>query len=146
LGLIYGAITLITGSIWANAAWGTYWNWDPRETATIILWIAYMGYISLKFSIENIEKRAVIGAVYNILAFSTVPLSYLSIRLRSLHPQVITPSKISLSTTMIETLILNLMAASLLYIYLLRMALTMQSMRERLNTMIYEKEEFYRGN
>jgi len=96
LGLIYGAVVLVTGSIWANAVWGVYWNWDPRETATLILWIAYMGYISLRLSIENIEKRASIGAVYNILAFATVPLSYLSFILwQSLHPRIITGSQIS---------------------------------------------------
>jgi heme exporter protein C len=44
LGLVYGAIALVSGSIWAKAAWGSYWNWDPRETTTLILWIAYAGY------------------------------------------------------------------------------------------------------
>jgi len=141
LGLIYGVVTLITGSIWANAIWGVYWNWDPRETTTLILWIAYMGYISLRLSIGNVEKRAITSAVYNILAFSTIPLSYLSIRLwQSLHPQIIVPgSGIHITLPMIEALLLNLIASSLLYIYLLRMTYHVRSLQTRVDTLTYEK-------
>lgn len=140
LGLIYGAVALMTGSIWASVAWGVHWNWDPRETTTLILWIAYMGYISLRLSIGNVEKRALIGAVYNVLAFSTVPLSYLSIRLwQTLHPQIITGSAISITPPMIETLFLNLIAASLVYIYLLRMMYSVRSLQERIDVLTYGK-------
>lgn len=141
LGLIYGVVALVTGSIWANAVWGVYWNWDPRETTTLILWIAYMGYISLRLSIGNVEKRALTSAVYNVLAFSTIPLSYLSIRLwQSLHPQLIVPgSGLSITPPMMETLLLNLIASSLVYIYLLRMAYDSRSLQTRVDTLTYEK-------
>lgn len=140
LGLIYGTVVIVTGSIWANAVWGVYWNWDPRETTTLILWIAYVGYISLRFSVENIEKRASVGAVYNILAFSTVPLSYLSfIVWESLHPRVITGKGISMTLPMVETLLLNLIAAFLVYIYLLRMMYGVRSLEERINKLAYER-------
>lgn len=142
LGLIYGAIALVSGSIWAKAAWGGYWNWDPRETTTFILWIAYMGYISLKLSIGSVEKRAVIGAVYNILAFSTIPLSYLSIMLLpSLHPQIVTQTEIFMTAPMTTTLFLNVIAASLFFAYLLITAFTVWSLEDRVNTLIYEKGE-----
>lgn len=140
LGLIYGVVALVTGSMWANAVWGVYWNWDPRETTTLVLWITYMGYISLRFSIGNVEKRALTGAVYNILAFSTIPLSYLSIRLwQSLHPQIISSSGISITAPMIETLFLNLIAASLIYAYLLKMMFNVRSLEDKVNFLTYEK-------
>ena len=140
LGLAYGTIALISGSIWAKAAWGSYWNWDPRETTTLILWIAYAGYIAIKHSIGEVEKRAVIGAVYNILAFSTIPLSYLSIMLLpSLHPQIATPTEIFMTSPMIATLFLSLIAASLFFGYLLITAFTVWSLEDRLNALIYEK-------
>ncbi len=140
LGLVYGAIALISGSIWANATWGSYWNWDPRETTTLILWIAYAGYISVKYSIGEVEKRAVIGAVYNILAFSTIPLSYLSINLLStLHPQIVKASGISITSPMLATLFFNLLAASLFFFYLLITASTVWSLESRVNALIYEK-------
>jgi len=137
LGLLYGLVAIFTGAIWSNVAWGAYWNWDPRQTTTLILWMAYLGYVSLKFSIGNLEKRALIGAVYNVLAFSTIPLSYLSIRLwQSLHPQIITPSEISITAPMIETLFLNLIAASLIYLYLLRMMVNVRSLEERVEALV----------
>lgn len=142
LGLVYGAVALISGSIWAKAMWGAYWNWDPRETTTLILWIAYMGYVSIKHSIGNIEKRAVIGAVYNILAFSTVPLSYLSILLLpTLHPQVLSSSGVTLTTPMLATLLLNLLAASIFFLYLMMTASTVGSLENRVNTLLYEQGE-----
>ncbi|RLG33643.1 cytochrome C assembly protein [Methanosarcinales archaeon] len=147
LGLVYGAIALISGSIWAKAAWGSYWNWDPRETTTLILWIAYMGYISLKLSIGSIEKRAIIGAVYNILAFATIPLSYLSIMLLpSLHPQIATPTEIFMTPTMTASLFLCLIAASLFFVYLLITTFTVWSLEDRVNVLIHEKGGVEKGN
>ncbi len=141
LGLIYGVVALVTGSIWANAVWGVYWNWDPRQTTTLILWMAYMGYVTLRLSIGNLQKRALTSAVYNVLAFSTIPLSYLSIRLwQSLHPQIIVPgSGISASPAVMETLFLNLIAASLVYVYLLKMTYDVRHLQARVEALIYEK-------
>jgi heme exporter protein C len=139
LGLVYGAVALITGSIWANATWGTYWNWDPKQTTMLILWIAYMGYLSLKLSIGGVEKRALVGAVYNILAFSTIPLTFLSVTLwQSLHPRA---SEISMALPIKLTLSLNLIAASLFFVYLLIAAFTVWSLEDRVNALIYEKGE-----
>lgn len=140
LGLVYGLVALITGAMWSNATWGAYWSWDPRQTTTLILWMAYMGYISLKLSVGNIQKRAQIGAVYNVLAFSTIPLSYLSITLwQSLHPQIITGSEFHLTTPMIETLLLNLVAASLIYVYFLGMMFNVRSLEDKAETLMYER-------
>ena len=140
LGLVYGAIALVSGSIWAKAAWGSYWNWDPRETTTLILWIAYAGYISIRHSIGEVEKRGVIGAVYNILAFFTIPLSYLSIMmLPTLHPMIATPTEIFMTDPMIATLFLSLIAASIFFVYLLIIALNVWSLENRVNALIYEK-------
>jgi heme exporter protein C len=142
LGLVYGAVALLTGSIWANAAWGSYWNWDPRETTTLILWIAYLGYISIKLSIGDIERKKVIGAVYNILAFFTVPLSYLSITLiPTLHPQIVSAAGISLTMPMLITLLVSLAAATILFVYLLRVTTTVWSLERRVNALIVEQEE-----
>jgi heme exporter protein C len=121
LGLLYGSMTLITGSIWANAAWGTYWNWDPRETSTLILWIAYVGYLALRGSLQNFEKKTSLSAIYNIFAFTTVPLSYVSIIFwQTLHPQVITTGGISLATPMVITLLINLLAGTFVFVYIFR--------------------------
>ena len=122
LGVLYATLTIILGSIWANVAWGTYWNWDPRETTTLILWISYAGYLGLRASIENVEKRAVLPAIYNIFAFSTVPFSYISvIYWQTLHPQIVTGEGISTTSDMITTLLLNLVASSVMFLFFLNL-------------------------
>lgn len=121
LGMVYGAMTLLTGSIWANVTWGVYWNWDPRETTTLILWLAYAGYFLLRMSVANPEQRASVAAVYNVLAFLTVPLSYLSFILwPSLHPRLSSGGGIGLTAPMIGALVLNASTAVLLYLWFLK--------------------------
>ncbi len=119
LGVLFASLTLVLGSIWANVAWGTYWNWDPRETTTLVLWISYAGYLALRSSIENVGKRAVIPAIYNIFAFSTVPLSYISVVYwQTLHPVIVSSKGITITPEMIATLMVNLVAATFLFIFL----------------------------
>ena len=78
---------LISGSIWAKVAWGTYWNWDPRETTVLILWFAYAAYFALRASIDEIEDKAKVSSIFAIFAYVTIPLSYISTRIFfSLHP------------------------------------------------------------
>ncbi len=85
--LITGA--LISGSIWANVAWGTYWNWDPRETTVLILWFVYAAYFALRESIDTPADRARTSSIYAIFAYVTVPLAYISTKIFfSLHPQI----------------------------------------------------------
>ncbi|MBC8521732.1 MAG: cytochrome c biogenesis protein CcsA [Methanomicrobia archaeon] len=139
LGLIYGAIALICGSIWAKSTWESYWTWNPKQTITLILWIAYMGYISIKLSIGNVEKRALVGAVYNILAFSLIPLNFLSAKLWwSPHSY---PSEVYMAFPVSVSLLLNLIAASLFFVYLLITTSTIWSLEDRVNVLIYEKGE-----
>jgi heme exporter protein C len=122
LGLVYGLITLISGAIWANSTWGVYWNWDPRETTTLILWFTYFGYILLRMSIENPERRASSSAVYNILAFITVPLSYLSFILwPSLHPRLADKGEgLGLSGSMVQALVMNIIGGIFIFGYVLK--------------------------
>lgn len=80
---------LISGSIWANVAWGTFWNWDPRETAVLITWFVYAAYLGLRQSIDSPEDRARISAIYALFAYVSIPFSYLSSQIFfSLHPKV----------------------------------------------------------
>ena len=73
LGITFAILATITGSIWAKASWGAFWNWDPRETSIFILLLIYAAYFALRSAIEEDEKKASLSAVYSILAFVTVP-------------------------------------------------------------------------
>jgi len=121
IGLVYGLVTLIGGAVWANATWGVYWNWDPRETTTLILWFAYAGYFMLRMSVENPERRASSAAVFNVLAFLTVPLSYASFILwPSLHPRLGEGGSLGLTTSMVQALVMNIVAGLFIFGYLLK--------------------------
>jgi heme exporter protein C len=87
IGVIFAFLVLITGSIWARATWGWYWIWEPRLTTSLALFLVYVTYLLLRQAIEEPESKARLAAVFGIVGFVSVPLSFLSIRLwRSAHP------------------------------------------------------------
>jgi len=140
LGLVFGLVTLISGSIWANASWGVYWNWDPRETTTLILWFAYLGYFLLRMSIENPERRASSSAVFNILAFMTVPLSYMSFILwPSLHPRLGDESGgLGLTGTMVQALVMNIIGGVFVFGYVLKKTYDLRLRRDEYDSKLME--------
>ena len=73
LGMMFCVLATVTGSIWAKFNWGTFWNWDPRETSIFILLLIYGSLFALRSAVENEDKRARLSAVYSIIAFLTVP-------------------------------------------------------------------------
>ena len=121
IGLVFSTLVLITGSIWARAVWNTWWTWDPRLTTMLILWLIYLGYLMLRSAVEGAEKRARVSAVIGIVGFINVPIVFMSVRWwRTMHPVVITRTRVSLATPMLATLLVCLAAFTLLYAYLLR--------------------------
>lgn len=88
LGFVFSVLATVTGSIWAKFNWGSFWNWDPRETSIFVLLLIYGAYFSLRSALEVEEKRASLSAVYSIVAFMTVPFFvFIMPRIMfSLHP------------------------------------------------------------
>jgi heme exporter protein C len=88
LGLVFTILATVTGSIWAKVSWGSFWNWDPRETSIFILLLIYGAYFALRSAIEVEERKATLSAVYVIFAFFTVPffIFIMPRLLPSLHP------------------------------------------------------------
>jgi heme exporter protein C len=90
IGMVFMLICIITGSIWARPIWNTWWTWDPRLTTATIMELIYAAYLLLRQGVEEPERRARFGAVYAIIGFISVPLTFLSIRIfRTIHPVVI---------------------------------------------------------
>ena len=90
IGLVFTMICLISGSIWARPIWNTWWTWDPRLTTTTIMELVFAAYLLLRQGIEEPERRARFGAVYAIVGFLSVPLTFFSIRIfRTIHPVVV---------------------------------------------------------
>ena len=81
VGVLACTITMVTGSIWAKAAWGVWWNMrDPRLLSVSIMWLVYLAYMSLRGTIEEPEKRARFSSVYGVIACITVPFVYYAIK------------------------------------------------------------------
>jgi len=67
-GFIFLTIGIVTGSIWARQAWGTYWQWDPKETWSLITWFIYLVQIHQRFTVGWRGKRAAVMAVLGFAA------------------------------------------------------------------------------
>lgn len=87
-GLLFSFLGLITGMVWAKYQWGAAWSGDPKQNGTAMAILIYCAYFVLRGSMNDIDKRAKIGAVYNIFAFCMLfPTIWIMPRLtESLHP------------------------------------------------------------
>lgn len=87
-GTIFGILGLITGAIWANYQWGQPWSGDPKQNGSLIAILIYLAYFVLRGSMNDDDKKARLGAVYNIFAFFMLfPTIWILPRLtESLHP------------------------------------------------------------
>ncbi|MCK5633597.1 MAG: cytochrome c biogenesis protein CcsA [Anaerolineales bacterium] len=90
IGVVFAFINIVTGAIWARPIWNTWWTWDPRLVTATIMELIYLAYMMLRRGIEDPDRRARFGAVYSIVGFISVPLTFLSIRIfRTIHPIVV---------------------------------------------------------
>jgi heme exporter protein C len=90
ISLIFFLTAIITGSIWARPAWNTWWTWEPRLTTAAIVELIYAAYLLLRQGVDEPERRARFSAIYAIIGFISVPITFVSIRLlRTIHPVVI---------------------------------------------------------
>src|SRR5689334_7119315 len=92
-GVIFGALVLLTGSIWARISWGHWWLWSENQLVLfLVLFLFYAAYFMLRFSIEPGPQRANLCAVYALFGVVLIPVSFLAIRLaqRFIHPVVFT--------------------------------------------------------
>src|SRR5581483_9597174 len=125
LGVLFGAISLATGMIWARPIWGTWWTWEARLTAFLILWLVYIAYMMLRMSAREDVTIARIAAVFTFVGAVDVPFIIVAPRLwHGLHPVVIgqDPSgqfSFNMTPQMVVSLFVCIVAVLLLYFYLL---------------------------
>jgi heme exporter protein C len=135
VGLVFSVIMLTTGPIWGKPIWGTWWTWDARLTLTLILFLLFLGYMTLRSAIHDPAERARFSAVVGIMGMVLVPFIHLSVYLfRTLHPKpiVLKASAPSLPPEMLRTLLLGFLVATVLYLgfVVLRYGLARHAMAE----------------
>jgi heme exporter protein C len=127
LSLILAVGTLITGSIWARAAWGHWWVWDePTLVSFLIVFLLYACYQPLRFSIEDPERQARYAAVFSIVAGAFVPLNFMAVRMaQSLaHPRVLTTTGGHMPWSMFSAFLVALAGMACLFVTLWKYELT----------------------
>ena len=76
LGILFLSFTIITGAIWAERAWGSYWSWDPKETWSLVTWIIYAVYLHLRIRRGYKGKSA---AIFAVIGFVCVLFTYVGV-------------------------------------------------------------------
>jgi heme exporter protein C len=117
-GVVFGALTLLTGSIWARASWGHWWLWSEDQLVLfLVLFLFYCAYFMLRFSVEPGPSRANMSAVYALFGVVLIPISFAAIRLAKglIHPVVFTLKGPQMTGSMFFTFCVSLAAMLCLF-------------------------------
>ena len=138
LGLLFGAITLVTGPLWARKAWGVWWVWDPRLTSSLMLWMIFGAYLLLRQYGGPGSER--LGAGMALFGMLNVPFIYYSVNVwRTLHPQTsVVPT---LPTDMGRPLWFCFTAFMLLFLALLNLRAGLEHQRLRVAAVCLAEDE-----
>lgn len=135
LGVLFTSLTLALGSLWARPIWNVWWTWDPRLTATLILWFIYVGYLLIQGGAEHNVGRRRLGAIVGIIGFVDIPLVHYSARLwRSIHPSVLRAEgarDAGMPPEMLVTMIVSVIALTVLALAMWGYRLKIAELKER---------------
>jgi heme exporter protein C len=138
MSVIFGVAVLLTGSIWAKGSWGKWWVWDePTLVSFLIVFLLYVTYYPLRYSIEDPERRARYSSVFAITAGAFVPINFIAVRLSDslVHPRVLTSTGGHMPGDMRLTFIVALVGIALLYTTLIKLELTAKHARSQLRAL-----------
>ena len=130
MGVIFGTAALLTGAIWARAAWGKWWVWEePTLVSFLIVYLLYATYYPLRYAIADRERQARYASVFAITAGAFVPLNFMAVRLAEslVHPRVFATAEGGLPGSMMFTFLVSLAGMILLFWTLSRFELTAKS-------------------
>jgi heme exporter protein C len=125
-GVIFGALVLLTGSIWAKISWGHWWLWSENQLVLfLVLFLFYAAYFMLRFSVDPGPQRANLSAVYALFGIVLVPVSFMAIRLAQhfIHPVVFTRHGAAFGGWILATYLVSQAAVILLAYTLYRVEL-----------------------
>ena len=138
IGLLFCVVATVSGSLWAKAMWGSYWNWDPRETSIFFVLLLYGAYLALRTAIEPAERRARLSAIYSAVAFVAVPfLMFVVPRIYfTLHPDPLlnTRGKVDMDPRIRAVFLAMLVGFTTLFFWML-------SLRVRVARLLQRREE-----
>jgi heme exporter protein C len=135
MSLIFAVGALVTGSIWARAAWGHWWVWDePTLVSFLVVFLLYACYQPLRFSIEDSERQARYAAVFSVVGGAFVPLNFMAVRAAQslVHPRTLSSTD-NLPGPMALTFLVAVVAMITLFVTLVKYELAAKSTRMQLS-------------
>ena len=142
IGASFTVAALVTGSLWGQPMWGTYWEWDPRLTSELVLFFLYLGYMGLRAGIEDTQRADRASAVLAVVGVINVPIIHYSVTWwNSLHqaPSVMRLAKPTMAISMLVPLLMMLAGFTLFFGALLMVRLRAEILaRERANPWLKE--------
>ncbi|HET7651912.1 MAG TPA: cytochrome c biogenesis protein CcsA [Acidimicrobiales bacterium] len=138
IGVVFIGLTLAVGSIWGRTTWGVWWTWDARLTSTAVLFVLYLGYLAVRRVPAAPDVRAKRAAIVGIAAFLDVPIVHYAVTWwRTLHQEatLLSPRRLGdpeIHGSMAWTLVLGVLAFTLLYGWLLAHRFRLAAMEARL--------------
>ena len=118
IGIIFASLILVTGAIWGKPVWGVWWTWDAKLTTTLVLWFIYVGYLMVRAYGPAGTQGKRFASVIALIGAIDAPIIYKATDWwRSAHPERNVPS--DLNEKMLLTLMVSVLAFTVLYVYLL---------------------------
>lgn len=140
IGILFFCMVLITGPIWAKPVWFVWWTWSPRLTSAFVLCLLYAVYLLIRKSFVDPDRKAMVAAVFGIIAFADAPLVFFSIRWwRDIHPSAMWETG-GIDPSMRPAFYTCMAAFLVLFLFLLRRRFYLEQMRNRIEW-IYRRTE-----
>jgi heme exporter protein C len=142
LGLAFGILATVTGAIWARVEWGTYWNWDPRQTSIILSLLFYAAYLALRSAIEDPQTKGRLSAVYALLGVVVTPFFFFIVpRITfSLHPDPVVNAdgQVEMESRMQQVLYASTLGFIALFFWMHNLQCRLQALADRKSAHLYE--------
>ena len=132
VGAAFTAVSLLTGMLWGKPMWGTYWVWDPRLTAQLILLFLFFGYMALRASYDDTSRADRLSAWLAVIGMVNVPIVRFSVEWwNSLHqsPSVMKMARASMPSSMLVPLLLMLAGFTVFFLAFLSVRLRAEVLR-----------------
>ena len=136
VGAVFTAVSLVTGMLWGKPMWGTYWVWDPRLTAQLILLFLFFGYMALRASYDDASRADRLSAWVAVIGVINVPIVRFSVDWwNSLHqsPSVMKLARASMPASMLVPLLLMLAGFTVFFLTYLTVRLRAEILRRERN-------------
>ena len=137
IGAGFTAIALVTGALWGQPMWGTWWVWDARLTSVLILFFLYLGYMALVNGFDDPERGARMGAILALVGFVNVPIIKFSVDWWNTLHQPASISRLdapAIDTSMLIPLLLMAIGFKLFFISILILRIKIHLLKKRIRS------------